>query len=277
MKITEQILKEMIIKQLNEATLKDWLLGLATFGTAANIAVGGAALLDKMSEDAVESGVQELQRIEKEQGPEAVEDLRSQSPQGNETINAIWDQYDSLRAEGGYTDEPSPADSWNENRTRLEHLIVEELKKVLEERTEIGSSGNPVEHLHKLVSTNAYSDLNQIATYVANRIYASNVQQDRQGFIQAIRQAIPQLKELQGDLGQAAAAYAQSLKGVSAKWEAALEAINTSLDAGAQAADTAANPLAAAKDRMRQAYANREQDPEEYEAARQAYRAARGR
>ena len=131
MKITRQLLKEMVKEELNEATLKDWLLGLAAFGTAANIAVGGAALLDKMSEDAVESGVQELQRIEKDQGKEAVEDLRSQSPQGNETINAVWDRYDSLRAEGGYTDEPDPASSWNENRSRLERIIAEELQKVL--------------------------------------------------------------------------------------------------------------------------------------------------
>lgn len=276
MKITQQLLEEMVKEQINEATLKDFLLGLAAIGTATSTAVGGAALMDKIEEDAIEVGVQELERIEKDKGIEAVKDLERRSLKGNKTINAIWREY-NLRAAGGHTDEPSPADSWKENRTRLEHLIVEELKKVLEERTEIGSSGSPVEHLHKLVSTNAYSDLNQIATYVANRIYASNVQQDRQGFIQAIRQAIPQLKELQGDLGQAAAAYAQSLKGVSAKWEAALEAINTSLDAGAQAADTAANPLAAAKDRMRQAYANREQDPEEYEAARQALKAARGR
>jgi len=131
MNTTERLLKEMIREQLNEATLKDWLLGLAAFGTAANIAVGGAALMDKMTEDAVESGVHELQRIEKEQGPEAVEELRAQSPQGNDTINAIWDQYDSLSAEGGYTDEPSPADSWNENKSRLEKVIAEELEKVL--------------------------------------------------------------------------------------------------------------------------------------------------
>lgn len=131
MKITRQLLEEMVKEELNEATLKDWLLGLAAVGTAANIAVGGAALLDRMTEDAVESGVEELQRIEKDQGKEAVEDLRAQSPQGNETINAVWAQYDSLRAEGGYTDEPSPADSWQENRSRLEQLIAEELRKVL--------------------------------------------------------------------------------------------------------------------------------------------------
>ena len=131
MKITQQLLEEMVKDQLSEATLKDWLFGLAVVGTAANVAVGGAALLDRMTEDAVESGVHELQRIEKEEGPEAVEELRAQSPQGNDTINAIWDQYDSLGAEGGYTDEPSPADSWNENKSRLEKVIAEELEKVL--------------------------------------------------------------------------------------------------------------------------------------------------
>jgi len=131
MKITKQLLEEMVKEQLSEATLKDWLLGLAAFGTAANIAVGGAALIDRMTEDAVESGAEELQRIEKEQGPEAIEELRAQSPQGNDTINAIWDQYDSLSAEGGYTDEPSPADSWQENKSRLEKIIAEELRKVL--------------------------------------------------------------------------------------------------------------------------------------------------
>jgi hypothetical protein len=131
MKITQQLLEEMVKDQLNEATLKDWLFGLATLGTAANIAVGGAALMDSLAEDAVKNGVQELQRIEKEEGPEKVEELRSQSPQGNETISAIWDEYDSLRAAGGYTDEPSPADSWNENRSRLEKVIAEELEKVL--------------------------------------------------------------------------------------------------------------------------------------------------
>jgi hypothetical protein len=131
MKITRQLLEEMVKEELNEATLKDWLLGLAAVGTAANIAVGGAALLDRMTEDAVESGVEELQRIEKDQGKEAVEDLRSQSPQGNETINAVWAQYDSLSAEGGYTDEPDPAASWNENKSRLEIIIAEEMQKVL--------------------------------------------------------------------------------------------------------------------------------------------------
>ncbi len=131
MKITQQLLEEMVKDQLNEATLKDFLLGLATLGTAANIAVGGAALMDKMSEDAVKSGVQELQRIEKEHGPEKVEELRADSPMGNETISAIWDEYDSLRAAGGYTDEPSPADSWQENRSRLEKVIAEELAKAL--------------------------------------------------------------------------------------------------------------------------------------------------
>jgi len=131
MKITKQLLEEMVREELREATLKDFLLGLATVGTAANIAVGASALLDKMSEDAVESGVEELQRIEKDQGKETVEDLRAQSPQGNDTINAIWAQYDSLRAEGGYTDEPDPASSWNENKSRLERIIAEELQKVL--------------------------------------------------------------------------------------------------------------------------------------------------
>ena len=34
MKITQQLLEEMVKDQLNEATLKDWLIGLAAVGTA---------------------------------------------------------------------------------------------------------------------------------------------------------------------------------------------------------------------------------------------------
>ena len=136
MKITQQLLEEMVKEQINEATLKDFLLGLAAIGTATSTAVGGAALMNSLAKDAVKTGVQELQRIEKEQGEEAVKDLKRRSPKGNETINAIWKEYDSLklndpRAQGGYTDEPSPADSWKENRSRLEKIIAEELRKVL--------------------------------------------------------------------------------------------------------------------------------------------------
>jgi phenylalanyl-tRNA synthetase alpha subunit len=156
-------------------------------------------------------------------------------------------------------------------KQKLKQIIKEELQEA------IGSHGNAVQHLHKLVSTNAYSNLNQMAAYLANNVFAANVQQDREGFMNALRKAVPQLKELQGELNQAATEYAQSLRGVSTKWQGVLESINASLEGGEQAADAAANPLAAAKDRMRQAYANREQDPEEYKAAQQAYRAARGR
>ena len=155
-------------------------------------------------------------------------------------------------------------------KQKLKQIIKEELQEA------IGSHGNPIQHLHNLVHTRAYSNLNQIAGYLANNVFSVNFQQDREGFINILRQAVPQLKELQGELDQAVTAYAQSLKGVSAKWEDVLKAINASLEAAEQAADAAANPLAAAKDRMRKAYANREQDPEEYEAARQAYRAVSG-
>ena len=80
MKITQQLLEEMVKEQINEATLKDFLLGLAAIGTATSTAVGGAALMNSLAKDAVKTGVQELQRIEKEQGEEAVKDLKRRSP-----------------------------------------------------------------------------------------------------------------------------------------------------------------------------------------------------
>jgi len=130
-------------------------------------------------------------------------------------------------------------------KQQLKQIIKEELQEA------IGSHGSPIQHLHKLVHTRAYSDLNQIAGYLVDNVFTSNFQQDREGFIKILRQVVPQLKELQGELNQVATDYAQSLNGVSAKWEGILEAIHASIEAGWQAEqDASMSPLEAAKDRI---------------------------
>ena len=161
-----------------------------------------------------------------------------------------------------------------------EQILKEIIREQLNEAKAIGSHGDPVQHLHNMVEDYGDPNLNQIAGYLAGQVYLSNYKQDEKGFMDTLfeEDTMALLKELQGELSQAVSDYTQSLKGVSAKWLAVTETIGNSLVRRQRAAgDKEFNekyPEQAVQDRMQKAYANREQDPEEYKAARQAWQAA---
>ena len=128
MNITKQLLEEMVKEELNEGKLQDFLGALGIAGTVAGLGVAGTEIAADVENDLVKDSVEKLQQMDQAE----VDELRSQSPQGNETINKVWAQYD-LTAEpapsADLTGEPQP--SWNENKSRLERLIAEELRKAL--------------------------------------------------------------------------------------------------------------------------------------------------
>jgi hypothetical protein len=137
MKITKQLLEEMVKEELNEGALQKFLVALGIAGTVAGGGLAGTELASRAEPGLQQQAVEELLEMDQAQ----VDELRSGSPKGNKIINDIWAEYDERLATGltdepvpsaGLTGEPDPVSSWtNENKSRLERIIAEELRKVL--------------------------------------------------------------------------------------------------------------------------------------------------
>jgi len=138
MKITKQLLEEMVKEELNEGW-KDVAAGLGIAGTVAG--VGSAINFDEIQQrthdyqvELMGDALQNMEPDEARQRAQAVLDGEDDSiPQDMKAAaeEAALNYLDEPQASAGLTDEPSPADSWQENRSRLEQFIAEELRKVL--------------------------------------------------------------------------------------------------------------------------------------------------
>ena len=123
MKITKQLLEEMIKEELIEEGFLSWIKEraptiagiLGVVSTLGTIGTAGYEGMERLERETIEDSVQELNNMDAEQ----VEDLRSKSL-NNDVMNEIWVEYDAQSSE-----------TWNENNSRLEQLIAEELRKVL--------------------------------------------------------------------------------------------------------------------------------------------------
>jgi hypothetical protein len=125
MKITKQLLEEMIKEELIEEGFLSWIKEraptiagiLGVVSTLGTIGAAGYEVMERGEKQVIENSVQELNGME----PEQVEELRSKSL-NNDVMNQIWIEYD---AQSELNVAPS-SDSWNENKSRLEQLIAEE-------------------------------------------------------------------------------------------------------------------------------------------------------
>ena len=136
MKITKQILEEMIREEMINEGFLSWIKEhaptiagiLGVVSTLGTIGGAGYEVMERGEKEVIENSVQELNGME----PEQVEELRSKSL-NNDVMNQIWIEYD---AQSELNVAPS-SDSWNENKSRLEQFIAEELKNALGERTQV--------------------------------------------------------------------------------------------------------------------------------------------
>jgi len=123
MKITKQLLEEMIREELIEEGFLSWIKEraptiagiLGVVSTLGTIGAAGYEGMERLEQETIENSVQELNSMDAEQ----VEDLRSKSLD-NDVMNQVWAEYDAQSSE-----------TWNENKSRLEQFIAEELRKVL--------------------------------------------------------------------------------------------------------------------------------------------------
>jgi ribosomal protein S7 len=138
MKITKQLLEEMVKEELNE----DWKDAAAGIGIAGTVAgIGSAINFDQIDQrmheyqvEILEDALQNMEPDEAQQRAQAVLDGEDDSipVDMQRAFNEAAQNYlDKPVPSAGYTDEPDPASSWNENRSRIEQLIAEELQKVL--------------------------------------------------------------------------------------------------------------------------------------------------
>ena len=136
MKITKQLLEEMVKEELNEGW-KDVAAGLGIAGTVAG--VGSAINFDEIQQrthdyqvELMGDALQNMEPDEARQRAQAVLDGEDDSiPQDMKAAaeEAALNYLDEPQASAGLTDEPQP--SWNENKSRLEQLIAKEIEKVL--------------------------------------------------------------------------------------------------------------------------------------------------
>ena len=122
MKITQQLLEEMVKEELNEGKIKDTLAAIALFATLGNLGYGTIQFMGAMEDRFIEDSVKELQQMDEEE----VRRLQDESKKirGNEVVEKIWTQYEAEKNQ-------PPAEPLPENRSRLERIIAEELEKVL--------------------------------------------------------------------------------------------------------------------------------------------------
>ena len=152
-------------------------------------------------------------------------------------------------------------------KSQLKQIIKEELNEV-----EIGGQRTVV-HLNQLIQNNPQGvGLNGIASYLINNLYRANFDENREGFVAILREHIPQLENISKALTTATKEHVATLNEIDVEWSKTLESINNKVDAAGAAAPGMGTEKAQLRDRMRKAYANRENNPEEYEAARKAYR-----
>jgi len=142
MKITKQLLEEMVKEELDEGW-KDLAAGVGLAGTVAGI--GSAINFDEIDQrvheyqvNLLEDALQDMEPEEAERRAKAVldgednsipADMQSAAEEAAQNYLNPGEALTEPRAAGGYTDEPQP--SWNENKSRLEQFIAEELRKVL--------------------------------------------------------------------------------------------------------------------------------------------------
>ena len=142
MKITKQLLEEMAREELSEGW-KDVAAGIGIAGTVAGTVA--AIDFDKIAQDThdfqvnlMEDALQDMEPEEAERRAKAVldgednsipADMQAAAEEAAQNYLHPGEDLTEPRAAGGYTDEPQP--SWNENKSRLEQFIAEELRKVL--------------------------------------------------------------------------------------------------------------------------------------------------
>jgi len=137
MKITKQLLEKMVKEELNEGTLQNVAAGIGIAGTVAGI--GAAIDFDEIDQrtlefqvEILEDALQDMEPEEAERRAKAVLDGEDNSIPADmqEAFNEAAQNYLAEPVpSAGLTGEPQP--SWNENRSRLEQFIAEELRKVL--------------------------------------------------------------------------------------------------------------------------------------------------
>ena len=139
MKITKQLLEKMVKEELNEGW-KDVAAGIGIAGTVAGTVA--AIDFDKIAQDThdfqveiLEDALQDMEPEEAERRAKAVLDGEDNSIPADMQA-AAEEAAQNYLAEpvpsAGLTGEPDPGSSWvNENKSRLERLIAEELRKVL--------------------------------------------------------------------------------------------------------------------------------------------------
>jgi len=123
MKITKQLLEEMIREELIEEGFLSWIKEraptiagvLGVISTLGTIGVAGYEGMEQLERETIEDSVQELNDMD----PDQVQELRAKSLD-NDVMDQIWVEYDAQSSE-----------TWNENRSRLERIIAEELHKAL--------------------------------------------------------------------------------------------------------------------------------------------------
>ena len=156
-------------------------------------------------------------------------------------------------------------------KSQLKQIIKEEMETI-EEVVTIGSHGDPMEHLHKIIWTDHYRNVNTLAGYLVSKEFTANFKDDREGFHKILQELVPQLQEFSQELTSTKKQYATALQKSTEKWNEILERINNALSQDFEdARTTGMSPKQQIRDRMRKAHANRESDPAEYEAAQKAY------
>ena len=156
MKITKSQLKQIIKEEMNKTisagqpqqgellfernvpSFRQFLgyLGLQMAITAPALGLVASQIPDSSPEDSTEEVLKDraAERLV-DMGPEKAKEVINKFGPENEEIKDVFTRYnDKVRAEGGYTDEPDPASSWNENRmkltkSQLKQIIKEELLK----------------------------------------------------------------------------------------------------------------------------------------------------
>ena len=145
MKITKQLLEEMAREEVSEGW-KDVAAGIGIAGTVAGI--GLAINFDEIDQrthdfqvEILEDALQDMEPEEAERRAKAVLDgednsipVDLQAAAKEAAQNYLAEPVPSA----GLTNEPDPGSSWvNENKSRLERIIIQELKSVLEERSQV--------------------------------------------------------------------------------------------------------------------------------------------
>jgi len=138
-------------------------------------------------------------------------------------------------------------------------------------------SQNATRYLNGIIQKGLYKDVNELATYLAQEVYSHNYRENPKEFIEILKQVIPQLQTLSKELIEANNNYVSTLNDLGSTWSEINDFIGDNLVSGQeQRAQAKLSPEERLKDRMRAAAANRKEDPEEWAAAKAAYKDSKG-